>query len=208
MLNFYDIAYGSFLGATAPYWLINPKHAANSYAPFASGWATCPPAPAHFPRCSSTRSASARSTRHLLSSSGLQQARPELQVIVSVTTDTGYERGKQLYGLTPNVSLVRFPLDFTSAVVRLLNAVRPSLVVLMELELWPNFLRQCAKRHIPVVLVNGRMTSPAFKKYPSGEARHRRDVAAIGGGVRAGRGLRGPLSSGLALEPGNGHRQR
>jgi 3-deoxy-D-manno-octulosonic-acid transferase len=95
----------------------------------------------------------------------LRQARPDLHIIVSTTTETGYARGQQLYGSAEGVTLVRFPLDFTGAIVRLLDAIRPALVVLMELELWPNFLRQCEKRKIPVALVNGRITLPAFKRY-------------------------------------------
>ncbi len=96
---------------------------------------------------------------------GLQAARPELHVIISTTTETGYDRGRQLYGSAAHVTLVRFPLDFTAAIQRLLNAIRPTLVVLMELELWPNFLRQCEKKKIPVALVNGRMTVPAYRRY-------------------------------------------
>src|SRR5262249_7531215 len=63
------------------------------------------------------------------------------------------------------VTLIRYPLDFTGAVTRVLDALRPSVVVLMELEVWPNFMRECVKRQIPVILANGRMTAPAFKKY-------------------------------------------
>src|SRR5205814_2546099 len=48
---------------------------------------------------------------------------------------------------------------------RVLDGLRPDVVVLMELEVWPNFLRQCAKRDIPVVLANGRITEPSFRKY-------------------------------------------
>jgi len=76
----------------------------------------------------------------------LRQQRPNLHVIVSTTTKTGYDRGQQLYGAWPDVTLIRYPLDFTTAVTRVLDALRPSLVVLMELEVWPNFIRQCVKR--------------------------------------------------------------
>jgi 3-deoxy-D-manno-octulosonic-acid transferase len=95
----------------------------------------------------------------------LQKARPDLHIFISTTTQTGYARGEQLYPMAAGVTLVRFPLDFTGAIIRLLNAIRPSLVVLMELELWPNFLKQCEMRKIPVALINGRMTPPAFRRY-------------------------------------------
>jgi 3-deoxy-D-manno-octulosonic-acid transferase len=165
MLNFYDLAYGCFLGVTAPYWLINPKTRRKFLNAFRQRMGHVPPrtdsSPAVLIHAVSLGEINA--TPALVQR--LQQARPDLDVVVSVTTDTGYERGKQLYGSMPKVTLIRFPLDFTGAIVRVLDAMRPSLVVLMELELWPNFLRQCAKRHVPVVLVNGRMTLPAFKKY-------------------------------------------
>ena len=95
----------------------------------------------------------------------LQTARPDLHVIVSTTTDTGHARGRQLYGWSPDVTLIRFPLDFTGSIERVLSRLRPQLVVLLELEVWPNFMLQCERRGIPVVLVNGRMTEHSFKRY-------------------------------------------
>ena len=88
-----------------------------------------------------------------------------MHLIVSTTTKTGYERGQQLYGSSSRVTLIRYPLDFTAAVTRVLDALRPSLVVLMELEVWPNFMQLCEQRKIPVILANGRLTTGSFKKY-------------------------------------------
>lgn len=102
-------------------------------------------------------------TRALVQS--LQKGRPGLQVIVSTTTETGYERGRQLYGNMSGVTLIRFPLDFSAAVARVLDKLRPSVVVLMELEVWPNFLRQCARRDIPVMVINARLTPHSLKRY-------------------------------------------
>ena len=70
---------------------------------------------------------------------GLAEARPDLRFVITVTTDTGYARGVELYGKDPRVTLLRYPLDFSSAISRLLDRLRPSVVVLMELEVWPNF---------------------------------------------------------------------
>jgi 3-deoxy-D-manno-octulosonic-acid transferase len=88
-----------------------------------------------------------------------------LSFIVSVTTETGFARGKEIYGSAADVVLVRYPLDFTPAVDRLLNALRPALVALLELEVWPNFIRRCSQRHVPVILINGRVTPGSFRKY-------------------------------------------
>lgn len=95
----------------------------------------------------------------------LRLKRRDLHVIISTTTKTGYERGQELYGGAPHVTLIRYPLDFTAAVTRILDALRPSMVVLMELEVWPNFIAQCVRRKIPVILANGRLTSSSYKRY-------------------------------------------
>lgn len=87
----------------------------------------------------------------------------DLDVVVSVTTDTGITRARALFGDTATV--VRYPLDFSRAVRRFLDAVRPDLVLLAELELWPNFVRACRKRRIPIVIGNGRLSDRSFKRY-------------------------------------------
>lgn len=98
----------------------------------------------------------------------LEKARPDLEFIISVTTDTGHDRGVQLYGSNPKVTLIRYPLDFSAAICRVLDRLRPSLVVLMELEVWPNFVLHCQRRGIPVLLVNGRLTPGSFRNYRLG----------------------------------------
>jgi 3-deoxy-D-manno-octulosonic-acid transferase len=102
-------------------------------------------------------------TRSLVSM--LQQARPDLHVIVSTTTATGFDRGRQLYGWSPDVTLIRYPLDFTRPILRVLERLRPELVVLMELEVWPNFTLQCRRYGIPVILINGRLTESSYRRY-------------------------------------------
>src|SRR3954464_12583903 len=165
MPNFYDIAYGAFLAVSSPYWLMKTKSRQKMLRALRERMGHVPSREGSSPAVliHAVSLGEINATPALVQR--LQAARPELDVIVSVTTDTGYERGVKLYGSSPKAALVRFPLDFSSAITRLLDATRPSLVVLMELELWPNFLRQCSKRQIPVVLVNGRMTPPALKKY-------------------------------------------
>jgi len=95
----------------------------------------------------------------------LAAVRPDLRFVVSVTTDTGHTRGVELYGSDPKVTLIRYPLDFSGAIRRVVDAFRPSIVVLMELEVWPNFILHCHRRGIPVLLVNGRLTTYSFKNY-------------------------------------------
>jgi 3-deoxy-D-manno-octulosonic-acid transferase len=95
----------------------------------------------------------------------LHEQRPDLHFVISTTTQTGHESGKKHYGQMPYVTLIRYPLDFSAAVLRVLDAVRPDLVVLMELEVWPNFVRICQRRKIPVMLANGRLTTHSFRRY-------------------------------------------
>ena len=61
--------------------------------------------------------------------------------------------------------VVRFPLDFTWMVRRFLDNVRPALVVLGELELWPSFLAECARRGIPVCVAGGRLSARSHRGY-------------------------------------------
>jgi len=91
---------------------------------------------------------------------------PDYEVVISTTTDTGMAQARKLFAPTRRV--FQFPLDFSWAVRRAFGRVRPDLVVLMEGEIWPNFLAVANKRGVPVVLVNGRMSEnkgyPGYKK--------------------------------------------
>ncbi len=88
---------------------------------------------------------------------------PALRVIVSATTDTGFERARDLYG--DRLEVVRFPLDFSASVSRFLDGVLPDVLVLMELELWPNLCAAAEERGIPLVVVNGRLSEGSFRNY-------------------------------------------
>jgi 3-deoxy-D-manno-octulosonic-acid transferase len=87
----------------------------------------------------------------------------EAEVVVSTTTDTGLARAKELFSETCHV--VRYPLDFSWAVRRFLNAVRPDAAALVELEVWPNFVRACKSREIPICIINGRLSERSAKGY-------------------------------------------
>ena len=84
-------------------------------------------------------------------------------VVVSASTATGFERARRIH--TGRREVVRFPLDFTWMVARFLDGVRPELVVLGELELWPSFLAACGRRGIPVCVVNGRLSERSYRGY-------------------------------------------
>jgi 3-deoxy-D-manno-octulosonic-acid transferase len=87
---------------------------------------------------------------------------PNLVCILSVTTVTGREVAEKTY---PGLTVFWFPFDFTWAVGRALRRVRPRLVLLAELELWPNFIRAAERAGTPVAVINGRMSQKSFQGY-------------------------------------------
>jgi len=86
----------------------------------------------------------------------LRQRSPETAVVVSSTTQTGLQRARELFGA--RCLVFRFPIDFSFIMRRVLERVRPSVIVLMELETWPNLIEVAAQRGIPVTIANGRVT--------------------------------------------------
>lgn len=93
----------------------------------------------------------------------LGEGTPPTRVVVSSTTNTGVARAQALFGAERPI--VRFPFDLSWVVRRFLDAVRPDIVVLMELEVWPNFMAECARRGIAVVVVNGRLSASSVRGY-------------------------------------------
>lgn len=85
------------------------------------------------------------------------------RIDLAVTTNTGFARAEQLYA--KRCGLHRYPLDFSGAVGRFLDATAPDAVATVELELWPNFIAACRQRAIPVAVVNGRLSERSFRRY-------------------------------------------
>lgn len=86
-------------------------------------------------------------------------------VLVSTTTDTGLARARSLFDEIENVRVVRYPLDCSWMVARFLDTTRPQVVALVELEVWPNFIRACTLRSIPIGIINGRLSARSFTGY-------------------------------------------
>jgi 3-deoxy-D-manno-octulosonic-acid transferase len=86
----------------------------------------------------------------------IRRRSPDSVIVFSSTTVTGLERARRLY---PDNVVFRFPLDFSFAVRALLDRIRPSVIVLLELEVWPNLVEVAHAADIPVVIANGRVTS-------------------------------------------------
>jgi 3-deoxy-D-manno-octulosonic-acid transferase len=86
---------------------------------------------------------------------------PDWLVVVSSTTDTGLAEARKKF---PDLDVIAWPFDFSWAVAAALDAVKPSLVVLTESELWPNFLAASGARGVPVVVVNARMSPRSSRR--------------------------------------------
>ncbi|WP_437882639.1 lipid IV(A) 3-deoxy-D-manno-octulosonic acid transferase [Pseudomonas sp. LRF_L74] len=88
---------------------------------------------------------------------------PHLPVTVTCMTPTGSERIQALFG--DRVQHCYLPYDFPWASARFLRRIRPRLAVIMETELWPNHIHRCARRGIPVVLANARLSERSARGY-------------------------------------------
>jgi 3-deoxy-D-manno-octulosonic-acid transferase len=99
-------------------------------------------------------------TRRLISE--LERARPGAEIIVSSTTDTGMARAKTLY---PKRVVFRYPLDLSRVVRRVLSRVKPTLIVLVELEVWYHLVHLARESNIPVVVVNGRLSERSVRRF-------------------------------------------
>lgn len=94
----------------------------------------------------------------------LKREFPEHALVVSTITRTGQKLAADVFGKQAD-SVFYFPFDWRWSVRRALRTVNPSAVLLMETELWPNFLRECKTREIPVALVNGRISRQSYRRY-------------------------------------------
>lgn len=93
----------------------------------------------------------------------LKEQFPERRLVVSTTTTTGQRLARERMDFADAV--IYFPLDWGFAVRRALRAVRPSLIVVLETEIWPNVLREARRAGVPVVFANGRLSERSFRRY-------------------------------------------
>src|SRR5678816_1790171 len=94
----------------------------------------------------------------------LKQQFPQHDLVVSTITLTGQTLAQDVFR-NQAASIFYFPFDWRWTVRRALKAVNPAVVLIMETELWPNFLRECKAREIPVAVVNGRISRKSFGRY-------------------------------------------
>jgi 3-deoxy-D-manno-octulosonic-acid transferase len=93
----------------------------------------------------------------------LKQRYPERRLVVSTTTATGQKLALERFDFADAVFY--FPLDWKGPVRRALAATHAVIVIIVETEIWPNFLRECRRAEVPVVFVNGRLSERSFRGY-------------------------------------------
>jgi 3-deoxy-D-manno-octulosonic-acid transferase len=94
----------------------------------------------------------------------VKQQFPHHALVVSTITLTGQKLARDVFRTTAE-SVFYFPFDWRWSVRRALKTINPAAVLIMETELWPNFLRECKAQRIPVALVNGRISRQSFRRY-------------------------------------------
>jgi 3-deoxy-D-manno-octulosonic-acid transferase len=92
----------------------------------------------------------------------LRTGYPGHALVVTNTTETGKTTAERF----PEIDLcLYFPFDFLPAVHAIYQAVKPRIIIIMETEIWPNFCREAARRNIPLVLANGRISDRSYPRY-------------------------------------------
>lgn len=87
---------------------------------------------------------------------------PDARLLITTATDAGYELAVKLY----SKHVVSYaPMDFSWAISRALARTQPDMIILAELELWPNWISMAARRGIPVVVINGRLSQRSLEGY-------------------------------------------
>src|SRR6266849_9718071 len=95
----------------------------------------------------------------------LKETYPARPLVVSTTTITGQALAQERMPFADAVFY--FPLDWAFSVRRALRAVKPAIIIVLETEMWPNFLREARRREIPVLFVSGRISDRSFARYQS-----------------------------------------
>ena len=89
-------------------------------------------------------------------------AAKKVGVVLTVTTPAGFAFARKEY---PAIPVLHAPLDFSFVVRRFIGRIQPRLVIFNELEIWPNWITLLHRRRIPMLLINGRISDSAFRRY-------------------------------------------
>ena len=93
----------------------------------------------------------------------LKETYQQRPLIISTTTQTGQALAKERMPFAD--AIIYFPFDWAFSVRRVMAAVKPAIVIVLETEIWPNFLREAGRKNVPVVFVSGRISDRSFARY-------------------------------------------
>ncbi len=93
----------------------------------------------------------------------LKQAYPQRPLVISTTTMTGQNLARERMPCAD--AIVYFPFDWAFSVRKVMDAIKPAVVVVLETEIWPNFLREAARRKVPVIFTSGRISDRSFARF-------------------------------------------
>lgn len=93
----------------------------------------------------------------------LEPRLPNMKIVVSTTTTTGMQQLQQK--LPRHISTIYYPIDFRSVVRRALSAIHPQAIILVEAEIWPNFIWRARALGTPLFLVNARLSERSYPRY-------------------------------------------
>jgi 3-deoxy-D-manno-octulosonic-acid transferase len=88
---------------------------------------------------------------------------PQTDIVVSTVTDTGRKVAMERMGCLARV--VYIPFDLPCCIAGAVKYIRPDLFIIMETEIWPNIIKGMARRGVPIMLMNGRISEKSFKGY-------------------------------------------
>jgi len=88
---------------------------------------------------------------------------PGLPLVVSTITETGNQTARN--HLKQADRIIYFPYDYPVIVKSVVRAINPRVFIMLETEIWPNFLRELSRRSIPVVMISGRISERSFRNY-------------------------------------------
>jgi 3-deoxy-D-manno-octulosonic-acid transferase len=92
----------------------------------------------------------------------IEQTYPDVECVLSTTTLAGYQMAQKIF---TGRFVFYFPLDIGFIVQNVMRRIDPGFIILMELEIWPNFLYKADQWGAPVVIVNGRISDKSFRGY-------------------------------------------
>ena len=93
----------------------------------------------------------------------IKKIMPERKVLVSAVTVGGYDMARQI--MPEADAIINFPLDLPFVASSMVSRIRPGIFIMVETELWPNFLRAIRERNIPAMMMNGRISEKSANSY-------------------------------------------